>query len=509
MRIGSWGRILLAATPFLACLLTGCGDFWQAPPCTTCAAAGFTLSPSPASLIVAPGATTDDTATITVSPVSSFTGTVSLSCTVTTSLSNATDPKCTLSSSSVTTSGTTTLTATTSASTTLGVYQFTVTGTSGSIMETTDVCVDVTTATTGTCSSVAAVSGNFYVVNQATNQVVAMKISSGALTTIGTITTPTPVPQAIAVAPNGKFLYVSTSGGIYLYDIASNGALTVENSGLSILPDQATAMQVDTTNSWLVDAVPGLAQAQVFAVQINPSTGQLANVNESQQIFNLPAPSVKQLAISPNDSSSCVDCYVFVAMENGGTEAIHFNPSLTNPFGGAGNTGLVNSSSGDNAVAVDPSNGFLYIGETNDISSGSQSGGLRVFSIGATGITELKSAGSPYATGGTGPSAIQPSLDGKYVYVANGAVSGSSTGNISSFSVSSTGLTFIATAAAGPSGQLGLAEDSTGSYLLAVDFSGNPDLEAYTMSLGTLTSALTGATGSGTVEAIAIAAAPK
>jgi hypothetical protein len=103
-----------------------------------------------------------------------------------------------------------------------------------------------------------------------------------------------------------------------------------------------------------------------------------------------------------------------------------------------------------------------------------------------------------------------PSADGNYVYVANGTVSGSSTGNIASFSVSTTKLTSIATANAGPSGQLGLAEDSTGGYLLAVDFAGNPDLQAYTMNSGTLTSVLTVSTGtgSGSNGAAAIAAAP-
>jgi len=66
----------------------------------------------------------------------------------------------------------------------------------------------------------------------------------------------------------------------------------------------------------------------------------------------------------------------------------------------------------------------------------------------------------------------------------------------------------IGTIAAGPTGQLGLAEDSKGSFLLAVDFAGSPDLEAYTMSSGALTSVLSVATGTDPVGAAAIAAAP-
>jgi hypothetical protein len=74
--------------------------------------------------------------------------------------------------------------------------------------------------------------------------------------------------------------------------------------------------------------------------------------------------------------------------------------------------------------------------------------------------------------------------------------------------VTTSSLTSIGTVAAGPTGQIGLAEDSTDSYVLAVDFSGDPDLEAYTMSAGVLTSVLTGATGTDPVGAIAIAAVP-
>jgi DNA-binding beta-propeller fold protein YncE len=357
----------------------------------------------------------------------------------------------------------------------------------------------------GTCGSTASGSGVFYVLNQTTDQIVALKIASGSLTTIGTWTPPTSHPLAIAVAPNGKFLYVSTLSGIYLYTIGSNGALTLSYNGTYISQDPAVSMQVDSTNSWLVVAISG--SSQLYAIAINSSTGALATAGESEQPFTLPSLYPVQLVISPGDSSSCANCYVFVALGSGGTEAIHFNPSPSggNPFGGSGNPGLVNSAGGANTVAVDPSNRFLYIGETSAV-SGTQTGGLRVFTIGSTGITPI--TGSPYATGGTGPTSILPSADGNYVYVANGTVSGSSDGNITSFSVTTSLLTSVGSIAAGTSGQLGLAEDSSGTYLLAVDLAGSPDLQIYTMSSGTLTSAKTISTGTDPVGAIAIAAAP-
>lgn len=497
MRIGNWAKLLLAAAPLLA----GCGNFWQAPGGGG-GSSSFTLSNNGA-ITVAPGSS--NTSTIKVTPASSFTGTVSLSCATTSSPSGATSPTtCSLSSASVSITGTTpetaTLTATTTASTTTGAYQVTVTGTSGSVTETTNVCVVVTTST-GSCSSATGTSGVFFVLNQTTNQIVSMNIASGKLT--GTSYTLPTEPFAIAVAPNGKFLYVSTIVGIYLYTIGSNGALTVGNGGSVISQDLTTAMQVDSTNSWLVDAFTGTNE--LFAIAINPSTGVLTN--NTEQVFpgGLPATTPTQLVISPNDSSSCNSCYVFVAMGNGGTELIHFNPASANPFGSAGHIPLVNANGGDNSVAVDPSNRLLYVGEIAAVSGG-QPGGLRVFTFTSTGYTEV--SGSPYPSQGTGPSSILPSADGSFVYAANEAVSGSSTSNIASFSVSSNSLTYITTATAGPSGQISLAEDSTGGYLLAVDSAGNPDLEIFTMSSGTLTSVLSTNTGTDPVGAVAIAAVP-
>lgn len=504
MKIGNWTRWLLAALPLC---VAGCGNFWQNP--NTGGAGSFSLTNS-GNLSIAPGATSGNTATITVTPGSSFTGTVTLTCAVTAPSAAVSPATCTLSPNSVsitdTNSQTATLTAATTSTTTPGAYQIAVTGVSGSSTETTSVCADVSTSS-ATCTAATGSSGNFYVLNQTTDQVAAFNISSGTLNSIGAVAVPVVAPLALTVAPNGQFLYVSTENGVYLYTIDSNtGALTLGNSGgLTISQEPFTTMQVDATNSWLIGAISG--SNQLFALAIDPDTGQLATAGETQITANLPASTATQLAISPNDSSSCNSCYVFVGMGTGGTEIIGFNPgNATTPFGNTGHFNVLHSGGGDNAVAVDPNNQFLYVGESNSVTSGSQTGGVRVFSIGTGGISEL--SGSPYSTGGIGPSSILPSSDGNYVFVANRSVSGSSSGNISSYSVATTGLTFIATAAAGPTGVLGLAEDSTGGYLLATDFAGNPDLEAYTMSSGTLTSVLSVATGNDPTGALAIAAAP-
>ena len=135
-----------------------------------------------------------------------------------------------------------------------------------------------------------------------------------------------------------------------------------------------------------------------------------------------------------------------------------------------------------------------------------------MFSIGANStLTEV--TGSPYASGGIGPSAILPTTN--FIYVANKAVTGSTNGNITAFGISTTagvatGLTAVTsgTISAGVS-TLGLAEDSTGTYILAVNSSGSPDLNAFTIgTTGALTSYATVSTGSDPVQAGAIAAIP-
>ncbi len=318
MKIGSWARFLLAAAPLLA----GCGDFWQAPSGGS-GTGSFSLTNS-GTITVTPGATTGNTSTITVTPSSSFTGTVSLSCAITTSPSNATSPTtCSLNptsldfTSSSNDAQTSALTAATTATTTTGAYQITVTGSSsGYSNETTSVCVEVST---GSCSSATGTSGYFFVLNQGTDEIVSMQISSNQV--VGTSQT-LPVaaisgvePAAVAVAPNGNFLYVSTENGIYLYTIASNGALTLGYNGQPIagIPYLANSMKVDSTNSWLVFTISGLSQ--LYALAINSSTGLPTVLGEQPVTFPLPTNSTPlQLVISPNDSSSCTNCYVFVAL---------------------------------------------------------------------------------------------------------------------------------------------------------------------------------------------------
>ena len=102
--------------------------------------------------------------------------------------------------------------------------------------------------------------------------------------------------------------------------------------------------------------------------------------------------------------------------------------------------------------------------------------------------------------------------------MANKAVSGSGSGNISGYPVVSSGGvyslgTLINTIGAGV-GTAGLAEDNTKTYLLAVNSSNSnssPDLSTYTYDAttsGKLNAGATAATGTDPVQATAIVAVP-
>lgn len=349
-------------------------------------------------------------------------------------------------------------------------------------------------------------SGVFYVLNQRTGQIAGYSFATGGQSLTAVSNSPYTLgvaPLAMTISPNGSFLYVSTTAGISLYDIGSGGALT--SVGV-ISTDQAFAMQVDSTGTWLVEAVAGVATLNAIPLT---STGQF-NTALQEQTTTLPSANVQQLALTPSAVSSSISAsFVFVAMGSGGTAVIPFTPTNSNPFGSVSRIAPRSNAGGDTAVAVDVSNPLLYIGETAAV-SGTQTGGLRVFQLTATRLTEI--TGSPYATGGTGPSAIL-STSG-YVYVANKAVGGSTAGNITGYAVTLSGNTYslakVSTVNAG-TGPVGLAEDSTSTYVLAVNLSGNPDLSTYTFdatTAGQLDAGITAATGTDPVQAVAVAAVP-
>lgn len=342
-------------------------------------------------------------------------------------------------------------------------------------------------------------SGIFYIANFAKNEIVGYSIDTGTVTALtGSPYSVPSAPLTLTVSPSNSFLYASTATGIYVYTIASNGSLTLANGGSPISSDPAQSMQVDATDSWLVEAVSG--SPNLYAIALNPTTGGTASSTE--QFAALPNSAIQQVAISPDNLR------VFVAMGAGGTEVVPFTATNKNPLGAVGNIPVINAAGAALSVAVDPSARLFYIGETA-ATAGSNTGGLRVFDM----STFKEVTGSPFATQGLAPYSILPISTGDYVYVANRQVSGSSTGVIAGYSIATTNSVYSLTAlgstfTAGTNPQ-SMIEDNTGTFVLVTDFGGNPDLKGYTFdttNAGNLDAVISSATGTDPVQANSIAA---
>jgi hypothetical protein len=362
---------------------------------------------------------------------------------------------------------------------------------------------------TGTCSSTASTSGNFYILDSSTtssSSIAGYYISSGVLKAIsGSSPTVNGIAYAVAMAPNGKFLCVSSSDGVYAYPISS-GAL---GTGVQVTSDLAYALQIDSTDSWLLEAIPYPSGGGVTlnAVPISTSNGTYTSGTVKTASFTITSASMTQyqqgqMVISPDNS------YIFVALEAGGTIAVPFNSSNPLPSSVSATTiGVATSGGLALSVAVDPSSTprLFYIGETLG-DAAKTSGGLRAFNYSSLPAkSEISS--SQIASGGLQPTFILPVASPSDVYVANG--SGTITGfAVSGSSTSGYTLTTGSNVTAGTQ-PAGMALDSTGGYVLVVNNQGSSPLSAFTFDATTTgnldTYTLSGSLGSGPV---AIVAAP-
>lgn len=364
---------------------------------------------------------------------------------------------------------------------------------------------------TTNCSTAA--SGNFYILNNGTTpQLLGYSFVAGVLTPMtGSPFAVAGAPFAMTIAPNGNFMYVSSAGaGVDIYPIGTGGA---PGTPTNISADQAFAMQVDSTAGWLIEALQATGGVQLNAIPIQADGTYNTAIQVQSRAFAFTGTGLPlgQLVISPDNNN------IFVALGTAGTLIVPFNASVTsaspNPMGANGNVIAVAHTGGSaQSVAVDPTNRLFYVGETLGNAAGT-AGGLRVFNYStARSSTVTSVANSPFPSGGLSPNSILPISNGTYVYVANGAGS-SAAGNVAEFTVSNTGTATapVYAVTAGPPAAagtlpIGLAEDSTGAWLFAVNSGGAPYFDSYTFdatTLGTLDAQVVANTGA---APIAIAA---
>jgi hypothetical protein len=376
---------------------------------------------------------------------------------------------------------------------------------------------------TGTCTTncTTASSSDFYILDGGTSPgIVGDSVVNGALTPIsGTPWLLQGAPYSMAIDPAGNFLIVSTTSGVFSFPI-TNGSL---GTGVQVTTDQAEAVQVDATSSWLIEAIAATGGVTIGAVPLDPSTG----INSGTEQTVTYTSRVTTAAVQPNQLAISGDNQnLFIPLGPGGTDVIGFNAGVavgSNPLSSQGTIIQVANAGGEAlSVAVDPvttSNStprLFYIGETLGTTTGT-AGPLRVFNYSTLGSTLTQATGSPISSGGLEPKYILPlstgSYAGGYVYVSSNG-SGSA-GTIAGFTITaSTATTPVYTIAtdttvAAGADPLGMAEDSTGTFVFEVGSAGSPYFDAYTFdatSLGQLDSQFTSIAQG---NAVAIVAAPQ
>jgi 6-phosphogluconolactonase (cycloisomerase 2 family) len=296
-------------------------------------------------------------------------------------------------------------------------------------------------------------------------------------------------PTALAVTPNDSYLYMgSAAGGIYVYTIGSNGALTIGNGGTPVATGVApSVLRVDPTGKWLLGASSFAGTAYVFQIGTG---GALTSISASTVTLNGNVPAT-DLQITPSGD------YVYISCSTAGIYTMSFNTST----GALAQIDSVltpkTNDAADNGMAISPSGSYLFAAET-------VTGGVRVFSIGTNG-TLTETSGSPYSTG-TGAYAVLVDSTGSYVYVAN-----RTEGNISAFLLTNSGALTAIAGSPFSTGSLPeqMVEDKTKAYIAVVCAGGSPDLQVFTIGTttpGALTSLATATTGTDPTEASSIAA---
>jgi len=113
----------------------------------------------------------------------------------------------------------------------------------------------------------------FAYISDGVSGVAAYSINAGDLTPLaGSPFTAGPGPSAMAMTPNGKFLYVATTPGVVAFAVNADGSLTSTGSPANF-PNPPVALSIDTTGTYLYTLT--INTSRVAIGKIDPNTGVL------------------------------------------------------------------------------------------------------------------------------------------------------------------------------------------------------------------------------------------
>jgi len=311
------------------------------------------------------------------------------------------------------------------------------------------------------------------------NEIAVYRINNKTVAFTSIVGSPFPTgisPASVVAHPSKTFLYVANQGenDISLFKVNGQSAQLTELMPRTPTGIYPSALAMDSAGTVLFAS--NQASNNISAYTINASSGALTEVAGS------PFPTgtgPTKLRVSPSGK------YLYVLVGNlSSIYAYSINSGTLLPVAGSPfSTGATPSS-----FAIDPNEHFVYV--TNASTST-----VSVFAIDASGgLSAIPQ--SPFSTT-TGASSTLPvdvatSPSGQFVYVLN-----SSSGNISEYSVGSTGILTLLTGSpvsSGGSGPLFLLLDSTGKFLFVGNQSSNNITVLSVGTDGTLASANSSAT---------------
>jgi 6-phosphogluconolactonase len=323
-----------------------------------------------------------------------------------------------------------------------------------------------------------------YVAGQGTNEAFQFKVSgSGALSPLGTPNFPAGSnPSAVAAHTSGDFLYIANFSGndVTLLDInASNGNLSVPVSNSIVSPVNPQnvfsagggpiSLQMSPTAPFLF--VANQTSNSVVSYAVDPGTGSLALIGT----FSIaPVSHPTSLAVSPKGD------FLFVANGTEGTVAV-FSIDGHGVLAQAGVPVSLGAGATPASVAVEHSGRFVYVSDSaHNVVLG--------FSIQSGGALAAI-AGSPFAAGAA-PLGIGIDPQGAFLFAAN---NGSNT--VSAYVIdSATGALGQVNGSPFPTGGVGpsaVAVDTTTSFVYVTEQASH-DIAALSIASNGALHAITG-----------------
>ena len=285
---------------------------------TTSGTPGFTIA-NGGNITISAGATTGNTSSITVTPTNGFTGPVALSCAVTTSPAGAISPVTCSIPTPVTVSGTAAVSANLIVNSTLtttgGNYVVTVTGTSGSITQTTPVtvAVSVPSFTLGNSGSITmlqnATSGNTSTITATPTNGFTGPVTLGcAVTTIPTgATSPVTcsIPTSVTITSGAQTAILtanstaSTTAGAYAITVTGTSGAITQTTVVSVTVTSTTSPSYALGNSGNISVAKGATTGNTSTITVTPSGGFTGTVNLTCAIAPTAASDPATCVLSP------------------------------------------------------------------------------------------------------------------------------------------------------------------------------------------------------------------